>query len=135
VGGEIVVPRPSASASLTGRRPKDKNSETGRTRRKRRRRRGFVVPRPGTTLSHLVKMVDLVKMSLLINIVLCTNYILHCSKEGLYCPEIGVVAGVHILQPKSPRVERGGPEGCNNCKSATKPIKGNKGALQMQFVV
>jgi hypothetical protein len=31
----------------------DKNSETGRRRRRRRRR--FVVPRPGTTLSHLVK--------------------------------------------------------------------------------
>jgi hypothetical protein len=35
-----------------------KNSETGRRRRKRRRRRRrrFVVPSPGTTLSHLVKM-------------------------------------------------------------------------------
>jgi hypothetical protein len=33
---------------------KDKNSETGRRRRRRRRRR-FLVPRPGTTLSHLVK--------------------------------------------------------------------------------
>jgi hypothetical protein len=32
-----------------------KNSETGRRRRTRRRRR-FVVPRPGTTLSHLVKI-------------------------------------------------------------------------------
>jgi hypothetical protein len=32
----------------------DKNSETGR-RRKRRRKR-FVAPRPGTTLSHLVKI-------------------------------------------------------------------------------
>jgi hypothetical protein len=31
-------------------------SETGRRRRRRRRRRRFVVPRPGTTLSHLVKM-------------------------------------------------------------------------------
>jgi hypothetical protein len=35
---------------------KDKNSETGRRRRRRRRR--FVVPRPGTTLSHLVKNVN-----------------------------------------------------------------------------
>jgi hypothetical protein len=34
---------------------KDSNSETGRRRRSRRRRRRFVVPRPGTTLSHLVK--------------------------------------------------------------------------------
>jgi hypothetical protein len=34
---------------------KDKNSEMGRRRRRRRRRRRFVVPRPGTTLSHLVK--------------------------------------------------------------------------------
>jgi hypothetical protein len=32
---------------------KDLNSETGRRRRRRRR---FVVPRPGTTLSHLVKI-------------------------------------------------------------------------------
>jgi hypothetical protein len=30
------------------------NSETGRRRRRRRRRR-FVVSKPGTTLSHLVK--------------------------------------------------------------------------------
>jgi hypothetical protein len=29
--------------------------ETDRRRRRRRRRRRFVVPRPGTTLSHLVK--------------------------------------------------------------------------------
>jgi hypothetical protein len=34
---------------------KDQNSETGRRRRRRRRRR-FVAPRPGTTLSHLVKI-------------------------------------------------------------------------------
>jgi hypothetical protein len=34
-----------------------KNSETGRRRRRRRRR--FVAPRPGTTLSHLVKKVDM----------------------------------------------------------------------------
>jgi hypothetical protein len=34
---------------------KDQNSETGRRRRRRRRRRRFVAPRPGTTLSHLVK--------------------------------------------------------------------------------
>jgi hypothetical protein len=33
-----------------------KNSETGRRRRKRRRRRRCVVPRPGTTLSQLVKI-------------------------------------------------------------------------------
>jgi hypothetical protein len=33
---------------------KDQNSEMGRRRRRRKRRR-FVVPRPGTTLSHLVK--------------------------------------------------------------------------------
>jgi hypothetical protein len=33
---------------------KDTNSETGRRRRRRRRRR-FVVPRPGTILSHLVE--------------------------------------------------------------------------------
>jgi hypothetical protein len=37
----------------------NKNSETGRRRRRRRsrrrRRRRFVVPRPGTTLLHLVK--------------------------------------------------------------------------------
>jgi hypothetical protein len=32
----------------------DQNSLTGRRRRRRRRR--FVAPRPGTTLSHLVKM-------------------------------------------------------------------------------
>jgi hypothetical protein len=33
-------------------------SETGRRRRsrRRRRRRRFVAPKPGTTLSHLVKM-------------------------------------------------------------------------------
>jgi hypothetical protein len=37
---------------------KDENSETGRRRRRRRRkrRRRFVVPRPGTTFSHLVKI-------------------------------------------------------------------------------
>jgi hypothetical protein len=40
---------------------KYQNSETGRRRRKRmkkrrRRRRRFVAPRPGTTLSHLVKI-------------------------------------------------------------------------------
>jgi hypothetical protein len=35
---------------------KYQNSETGRRRRRRRRRRRFVAPRPGTTLSHLVKM-------------------------------------------------------------------------------
>jgi hypothetical protein len=36
---------------------KDQNSETGRRRRRRRRRRRsrFVAPRPGATLSHLVK--------------------------------------------------------------------------------
>jgi hypothetical protein len=33
------------------------NSEMGR-RRRRRRRRKFVVPRPGATLSHLVKIID-----------------------------------------------------------------------------
>jgi hypothetical protein len=33
-----------------------KNYETGRRRRRRRRRRRFVAPRPGTTLSHLVKI-------------------------------------------------------------------------------
>jgi hypothetical protein len=34
----------------------DQNSQTGRRmRRRRRRRRRFVVPRQGTTLSHLVK--------------------------------------------------------------------------------
>jgi hypothetical protein len=38
---------------------KDQNSETGRRRRRRRRRRRFVAPRPGTTLSHLVKIVFL----------------------------------------------------------------------------
>jgi hypothetical protein len=44
------------------------NSETGRWRRRRRRRRRrtrrrrrrFVFPRPGTTLSHLVKMTSLI---------------------------------------------------------------------------
>jgi hypothetical protein len=38
---------------------KYQNSEMGRRRRRRiriRRRRRFVVPRPGTTLSHLVKI-------------------------------------------------------------------------------
>jgi hypothetical protein len=35
------------------------------------------------------------------------NYILHCRKVGLYCPEIGFVARVHILQPEGPRVEGG----------------------------
>jgi hypothetical protein len=37
----------------------DQNSETGRRRRRsrRRRRRRFVAPRPGTTLSHLVKRI------------------------------------------------------------------------------
>jgi hypothetical protein len=33
-----------------------KSSETGRRRRRRRRRRRFVAPRPGTTLSHLLKI-------------------------------------------------------------------------------
>jgi hypothetical protein len=33
---------------------KTQTSETGRRRRRRRRRRRLVVPRPGTTLSHLV---------------------------------------------------------------------------------
>jgi hypothetical protein len=32
------------------------NFQTGRRKRRRRRRRRFVVPRQGTTLSHLVKM-------------------------------------------------------------------------------
>jgi hypothetical protein len=32
-----------------------KKSETGRRRRRRRRRRRIAAPRPGTTLSHLVK--------------------------------------------------------------------------------
>jgi hypothetical protein len=58
------------------------------------------------------------------------NYILHCRKVGLYCPEIGFVDRVHILQPEGPRVEGGGPKGCNNCMSATKPIEGNKGTLK-----
>jgi hypothetical protein len=40
---------------------KCKNSETGRRRRRRRRR--FVAPRPGTTLSHLVKIVGKQKQS------------------------------------------------------------------------
>jgi hypothetical protein len=31
------------------------NSETGRRRRRIRRRKRFVAPRPGTTLSHMVK--------------------------------------------------------------------------------
>jgi hypothetical protein len=35
------------------------------------------------------------------------NYILHCRKVGLYCPEIGFVARVHILQPEGPRVDGG----------------------------
>jgi hypothetical protein len=41
-----------------------KNSKTGRTRRRRRRRRRrrFVAPRPGTTLSHLVKMYKVKKI-------------------------------------------------------------------------
>jgi hypothetical protein len=34
------------------------NSQTGRRRRRRRRRRRFVAPRPGTTLSHLVKTIS-----------------------------------------------------------------------------
>jgi hypothetical protein len=72
--------------------------------------------------------------SLLMSTTHLNNYILHCRKLGLYCPEIGFVARVHILQPKGPR-GGGGPEGCNNCTSATKPIEGNNGALQMQFVV
>jgi hypothetical protein len=37
---------------------KTKNSETGRRRRRRRRRRRFLVPRPGATLSHLVKLMQ-----------------------------------------------------------------------------
>jgi hypothetical protein len=35
------------------------------------------------------------------------NYILHCCKVGLYCPEIGFVDQVHILQSEGPRVEGG----------------------------
>jgi hypothetical protein len=61
--------------------------------------------------------------------------ILHCRKVGLYCPEIGFVAQVYILQLEGPRVEGGGPKGCTNCMSSTKPIEGKKGALQMLFVV
>jgi hypothetical protein len=43
---------------------KDQNSQTGRRRRRRRRsrrRKIFAVPRPGTTLSHLVKMLEIPK--------------------------------------------------------------------------
>jgi hypothetical protein len=62
--GQKVLSKPSADSFAVGRRQKwgynfenlvlkDKNSETGR-----RRRRRFVVPRPGTTLSHLVKIIS-----------------------------------------------------------------------------
>jgi hypothetical protein len=46
---KIVKKLSNLSKSLV---KKDQNSETGRRRRRRRR---FVAPRPGTTLSHLVK--------------------------------------------------------------------------------
>jgi hypothetical protein len=54
---------------------KDLSSETGRRkrRRRRRRRRRFVVPRPGTTLSHLAKIPSCI---FFFNACLFQNYLL-----------------------------------------------------------